>query len=73
MRLSDQAITTLMITLQKCILEQIDITKFLRGYNFQINEEDETLLISNPPTTLDMSKIDDFFENREEKSTVGSD
>ena len=49
-KLSDQAIATLMVTLQKCILEQTDITKMLKDYNFTLQEGE--LIVTNPPTRL---------------------
>ena len=72
MRLSEQAIATLMVTLQKCILEQVDITELLGGYNFQVNEENETLLITNPPSSLASPVLvpDTVAENN---FTTGSD
>lgn len=49
-KLSDQAIATLMVTLQKCILEQTDITKMLKGYDFGL--QDDQLVVLNPPSKL---------------------
>ena len=49
-KLSNQAIATLMVTLQKCILEQTDITAMLREYDFTV-EKDE-LIVLNPPTKI---------------------
>ena len=54
--LSDQAIGVLMVTLQKCILEQTDITEILRNYEFRRvrNRENrqDSLVITNPPQKL---------------------
>ena len=71
MRLSEQAIAVLMITLQKCIIEQSNIVDTLRSYNFQFNEADETINILNPPTSI--QHAEPGTGNLEEKSTVGSD
>ena len=71
MRLSEQAIGVLMVTLQKCILEQTNIIDILKGYNFQFNEEDETISVTNPPQKLTTSNHTEVLP--EEKSTVGSD
>ena len=49
-KLSDQAIATVMLALQKCILEQSDITEILKGYNFSVEEGE--LVVTNPPTRL---------------------
>lgn len=53
-KLSNQAIATLMVTLQKCILEQTDITKMLQEYNFTL--EDNQLVVTNPPEKLQSLK-----------------
>ncbi len=56
MKLSDQAITCLMGALQKCILEQTDITDLLRNFNFDKAPENKrwggngALVVTNPPT-----------------------
>jgi len=50
-KLSTQAIATLMVTLQKCLLEQTDITELLRDYNFNLSEQNE-LTVINPPSRL---------------------
>ena len=49
-RLSNQAITTLMMTLQKCLLEQTDITFLLKDLTFARNMDTNELIIMNPPT-----------------------
>lgn len=61
-KLSNQAIATLMVTLQKCILEQTDITKMLREYDFVL--EDNQLVVDNPPTKIQTP------EDSEEKRTL---
>ena len=48
MKLSDQAMGTLMMTLQKCLMEQSDIVPVLKGFEFQVNEKEE-LVVMNPP------------------------
>lgn len=54
--LSDQAIAVLMVTLQKCILEQADITKILKDFEFKRVRDRErkldSLMILNPPGQL---------------------
>ena len=49
MRLSDQALGTIMMCLQKAIMEESDVTDHLRTLNF-IVAEDEKLEVLNPPT-----------------------
>ena len=51
LKLSEQAIATLMVTLQKCILEQTDITGLLRAYEFETDPENH-LTVLNPPKKL---------------------
>jgi hypothetical protein len=46
-QLSDQAMGTLMMCLQKCLLEQSDITEILKNLKFVSGEG--KLYISNPP------------------------
>ena len=48
MKLSDQAMGTLMMTLQKCLMEQSDITEILKTLDFDLNEN-EKLVVLNPP------------------------
>ena len=71
MKLSNQAMGTLMMTLQKCLMEQSDITEILKTLDFDLNENEE-LIVENPPTlkfTNDeedeapMPREDDFFGN----------
>ena len=51
--LTDQAIATIMLTLQKALIEQSDITGQMRGYRLYVENEDPTALkIENPPTEL---------------------
>lgn len=67
MKLSNQAMGAIMMALQESLLKQSDIVPILKGFDFQMDENEE-LLVLNPPTV----KYDnnDLGEN---KSTVGSD
>jgi hypothetical protein len=49
MKLSKQANGTLMMALQKCLLEQSDITVILDDLEFDVSTEGE-LVVNNPPT-----------------------
>ena len=49
-KLSDQAVASLMMTLQKCLLEQSDITFLLKDLVFARNMDTDELIITNPPT-----------------------
>ena len=48
MKLSNQASGALMMALQKCLLEQRDITGILKDMEFEVGNEGE-LVVSNPP------------------------
>ena len=58
MKLSNQAMGTLMMTLQKCLMEQSDITGLLSQLEFDVQNGELTVL---NPTTLR------FPNNDEEK------
>ena len=47
MKLSNQAIGSLMMALQKGLLEQIDITEILQ--NFELVDTEDGLVVENPP------------------------
>ena len=65
MKLSNQALGTIMMALQKSIITQCDITDTLKQLNFILNEKEE-LQVENPPT---FEVPNSFYENSE----VGSD
>jgi hypothetical protein len=48
MKLSDQAVGALLITLQKCLSEQTDITELLSEWNLEV--KDDEIVVTNPPT-----------------------
>ena len=48
MRLTNQAMGAIMMALQKCLMEQSDITKIIGAFEFQL-DENEQLLVINPP------------------------
>ena len=48
MKLSKQANATLLMALQKCLLEQSDITNILDNLDFDVSTEGE-LIVNNPP------------------------
>jgi hypothetical protein len=47
MRLSDEAVGSLMMCLQKCLLEQSDIVPMIKDLDF--NESQGELFVMNPP------------------------
>ena len=48
MKLSDQALSAIMMALQKSLLEQSDITPVLKDMEFDLMDNGE-LLVKNPP------------------------
>ncbi len=64
MKLSNQALGAVMMALQESLLNQIDIVPILRG--FELEEGDEGLIVTNPPTvrfTDNSSVTNDDLEN----------
>jgi len=51
MKLSHQALGSIMMALQKSLLEQTDIVPVLLEFDFQTSDEDDSeLIVANPPT-----------------------
>lgn len=50
MKLSDQALSCVMVALQKSLLEQTDIVPVLKG--FELVLEGEEVVVANPPTSM---------------------
>ena len=48
MKLSNQAMGSLMMALQRSLMEQTDITETLKSFVFVL--DDEELVVTNPPT-----------------------
>ena len=51
MKLSDQALSCVMVALQKSLMEQTDIVPTLKGFEFETDPKDE-LVVTNPPTQI---------------------
>jgi len=49
MKLSSQAVGALLMTLQKCLSEQTDITELLADWELAVQEDE--IVVLNPPTT----------------------
>ena len=47
--LSSQAIGAIMMALQKSLIEQTDVTAVLQGFEIQVDDSGE-LVVMNPPT-----------------------
>lgn len=48
MKLSEQAVGSLMMALQKCLMEQTDIVPILGEMNFEVSNGGD-LVVENPP------------------------
>ena len=51
MKLSDQAVGALLMTLQKCLSEQSDITELLSDWNLE-EREGEVYVLNPPPVAV---------------------
>ena len=47
MKLSNQAVGALLMTLQKCIAEETDITELLSDWNLEVKNNE--VFVTNPP------------------------
>lgn len=54
MKLSDQALSCVMVALQKSLMEQSDIVPVLKG--FELTVDGDELFVSNPPTSIKFSE-----------------
>lgn len=50
MKLSNQAVGALLMTLQKCLAEQTDITELLKDWNLEVDDNTSEIVVTNPPT-----------------------
>tara|TARA_R110002110_G_scaffold125296_3_gene303163 strand:+ start:15658 stop:15825 length:168 start_codon:yes stop_codon:yes gene_type:complete len=48
MKLSNQAVGALLMTLQKCLAEEADITELLSDWNLEV--KDDEVIVTNPPS-----------------------
>jgi len=55
MKMSNQMLSAIMISLQKSLMEQTDIVPLLKGFEMVL--EGEELVVSNPPTTLSSKAV----------------
>jgi hypothetical protein len=62
MKMSDQAVGAVMMSLQKSLMEQSDIVPTLKSFNFKLSEEG--LVVMNPP----LVKFNDDFEDSSQLS-----
>ena len=63
LKLSDEALGSIMLALQRSLMEQSDIVPVLKEFNFMFDPEDSshsTLIVDNPPVIkLDEVEIND--------------
>jgi len=64
MRLSDQAVGAVMMSLQKSLMEQSDIVPVLKG--FKMTASKEGLVVLNPP----LVKFGEEFEDKLKETTA---
>ncbi len=48
MKFSNQAVGALLMTLQKCLAEQTDITELLSDWNLEVQNDE--IVVTNPPS-----------------------
>tara|TARA_A100001515_G_C4401031_1_gene153787 strand:- start:84 stop:272 length:189 start_codon:yes stop_codon:yes gene_type:complete len=60
MKLSNQAIGALLMTLQKCLSEEIDITELLSEWDLSVKNEE--IYVDNPPPIYTENKEANVFE-----------
>lgn len=53
MKLSDQALTCVMVALQKSLMEQTDIVPLLKSFDLSL--DDGQLFVTNPPAAMKLS------------------
>lgn len=73
MKISDQALGAIMMALQKSLIEQSDIVPVLRDFNFQMNENEELIVLNPPVFKLDKEEQSPNPQLDEKLTTVGSD
>ncbi len=74
LKLSNQALGTLMMSLQKGLMEQIDITEILKDLNFYVSVDNEIVCYNPPVLEYDDDDFDDdeFYdiEDDDEKKLI---
>jgi hypothetical protein len=59
MKFSNQAVGALLMTLQKCLSEQTDITELLADWNLEVDDNGEVIVV-NPPSYKPQSETPVF-------------
>jgi hypothetical protein len=55
MKMSNQMLSAIMISLQKSLMEQTDIVPLLKGFDMVL--EGEELVVTNPPSSITASPV----------------
>lgn len=71
MKISDQALGAIMMALQKSLMEQSDIVPVLKEFDFQLNENEELMVLNPPTVSTENNNINPSIE--ENINAVGSD
>ncbi len=73
MKLSDQALGAIMMALQNCLMNQVDIVPILKGFDLILNENEEVVVVNPPVVDTESSSEEPVFNFNESETTVGSD
>ena len=60
LKLSDQAVGALLMTLQKCLSEEKDITELLKDW--ELENQEGHLVVLNPPTVQNSGPKETLFD-----------
>jgi hypothetical protein len=61
------------MALQKCLLEQSDITKIIGEFQFQMDENEQLIVLNPPVVSLEEELTSNDTSNKEKQFTTGSD
>ena len=73
MKLSNQAMGSIMMALQKCLMEESDIVPLLQVMNFQVTGESQSeLIVTNPPVVSleDASLTEDAVFSQDDEAPL---
>ncbi len=73
MKLSDQALGAIMMALQNCLMNQVDIVPILKGFDLMLNEDEEVVVVNPPVVDSGSPNEEPIFNFNESETTVGSD
>jgi hypothetical protein len=63
--LSNQAVGAIMMALQQSLLEMSDITSVIQGFEIQIDDEGQ-LVVMNPPTVTAPTTVSETIETSQQ-------